>query len=106
MNGDKKTAPHEVASHGMPEEDFQRLKDLAETKYRSILQVVVSPDKEEVTTMVHYPPYFPANLQESAEAVGKTFDPETRTEEEIQQLYELWVRWNGFDLRVFAREFL
>lgn len=44
MNGDKKTAPHEVASHGMPEEDFQRLKDLAETKYRSILQVVVSPD--------------------------------------------------------------
>lgn len=56
--------------------------------------------------MVHYPPYFPANLQEAAEAVGKAFDPETRTEEEIQQLYELWVRWNGFDLRVFAREFL
>lgn len=56
--------------------------------------------------MIHYPRYFPASLQEAAEAVGKTFDPETRTEEEIQQLYELWVRWNGFDLRVFARELL
>lgn len=56
--------------------------------------------------MVHYPHYFPANLQEAAEAVGKAFDPETRTEEEIQQLYELWMKWNGFDLRVFAREFL
>ena len=44
MGADKKKAPHEVASHGMPEEDFQRLKDLAEAKYRSILQVVVSPD--------------------------------------------------------------
>ena len=44
MGDDKKKAPREVASHGMPEEDFRRLKDLAEAKYRSILQVVVSPD--------------------------------------------------------------
>ena len=44
MDEEKKKAPHEVASHGMPEEDFQRLKDLAEAKYRSIFQAVVSPD--------------------------------------------------------------
>ena len=36
MDGEKKKAPHEVASHGMPEEDFQRLKNLAEVKYQSI----------------------------------------------------------------------
>ena len=43
MGEDKKT-PREVASHGMSEEDFRRLEELADRRYRSIFQVIVGPD--------------------------------------------------------------
>lgn len=43
MPKDKKT-PREVASHGMSEEDFRRLEELADRRYRSIFQVIVGPD--------------------------------------------------------------
>ena len=56
--------------------------------------------------MIPYHKSFPADLQEAAEYAGKKFDPAAKTEEEIQQLFELWMKWNGYELRVFAREFL
>lgn len=40
---EKKSSP-EIAPQGMTKEDLQRLEELAEVKYRSIFQVVVSPD--------------------------------------------------------------
>ena len=40
--------------------------------------------------MSRYPYYFPAELQEAAEAAGKKFSPEEKTEQEIQQLWDLW----------------
>lgn len=40
--------------------------------------------------MDHYPETFLHLLQEAAENVGKEFRPEDHTEEEVQQLWELW----------------
>lgn len=56
--------------------------------------------------MIHYPQHFPADLQQAAEAAGKDFCPENKTELEIQQLWELWLKWDSHLLVEFARRFL
>ena len=59
--------------------------------------------------MKNYPYYFPADLQEMAEALGKEFDLERKTEAEIQQYWELWQNWrkeHGNDPVKFAKECL
>lgn len=56
--------------------------------------------------MNRYPPYFPANLQEAADAAGKDFPLENKTEEDLQQYWELWMELEGDDLVEFARQFL
>lgn len=53
--------------------------------------------------MSRYPYYFPAELQEAAEAVGKSFPLEEKTEQEIQQLWELWVAAEGISFTEFVR---
>ena len=56
--------------------------------------------------MNHYPHYFPADLQEAADAAGKDFPLENKTEEDLQQYWALWLKWDGDDLVEFARQFL
>lgn len=53
--------------------------------------------------MSRYPYYFPAELQEAAEAVGKSFSLEEKTEQEIQQLWDLWVAAEGIGFTEFVR---
>lgn len=53
--------------------------------------------------MSRYPYYFPAELQEAAEAVGKSFPLEEKTEQEIQQLWDLWVAAEGISFTEFFR---
>lgn len=44
-------------------------------------------------------------LQEAAEKAGKEFDPAVRTEEELGQLYQLYLE-EGIPLEEFAGRFL
>ena len=56
--------------------------------------------------MSHYSRFFPSDLQAAAEAAGKDFCPEDKTELEIQLLWELWLEWDGDDLVEFVQRFL
>ena len=56
--------------------------------------------------MIRYPYYFPTELQEAAEAVGKSFPLEEKTEQEIQQLWDLWVAAEGIDFVEFVRRYV
>lgn len=53
--------------------------------------------------MSRYPYYFPAELQEAVEAVRKSFPLEEKTEQEIQQLWDLWVAAEGISFTEFVR---
>lgn len=53
--------------------------------------------------MEKYLEEFVCNLQEAAEAAGKDFDPATRTELEIEQLYALYEA-EGKPMEEFVRE--
>lgn len=88
--------------------DTQERKDL-------IVRAMLDPELDtgqfdrllrEVLSMNHYSRFFPSDLQEAAEAADKDFRPEEKTELEIQQLWELWLKWDGDDLVKFAQEFL
>lgn len=45
--------------------------------------------------MERYTEDFVCRLQEAAEAAGKHWAPDRHTEEEVQQLYELWMDFDG-----------
>lgn len=88
--------------------DSQERKDL-------IVRAILDPELDagqfdrllrEVLSVNHYPPYFPADLQEAADAAGKDFPLENKTEEDLQQYWALWLKWDGDDLVEFARQFL
>ena len=42
----------------------------------------------------------------TAEIAGKEFDPATRTEQEIQQLWDLWVAAEGISFTEFVRRYV
>lgn len=50
------------------------------------------------------PKKFIHELQQAAELAGKEFDPATRTEQEINQLYWAWVDSETVSLVEFAKQ--